>query len=301
MGLAIITLVAGLIIGAGLVYLYKELTPPPGSRRPQDIPFTIKYRAIIVPALGAVLVCLLAWVAFGRLFTPPPPPDDTAKNKIRIPLSSKSSPEKSSIPGSKSEKPELLATDSEMAGAAIRIVPMNSRIELIGTRPKMNTVSGEKMRPERPAASAATTRPKPAEAKDPKPTPTTTKPLPAEPAPPTTAPAHLPAKTPAKKTPAAPPLQPASEPGETGLRFTVHLASFSIQDNARRIEKKMKQAGVPAFITRIELDGKQYWRVMVGSFLTRENAQKYGLQIQERGLTEGLGEFQVKLIVSGNN
>ncbi|MEW5724993.1 MAG: SPOR domain-containing protein, partial [Thermodesulfobacteriota bacterium] len=126
--------------------------------------------------------------------------------------------------------------------------------------------------------------------------------------PPTTAPTPAPEPAPSPTTPPEPAPQPAPEPAPTptaepepttvpGVKFSVHLASFGEKANADRSLAKLKAAGVPVFLSRIELDNKTWHRLMAGRFDTRAEAEAYGRQLKDRGLLKGLGEFMIKPIV----
>lgn len=80
------------------------------------------------------------------------------------------------------------------------------------------------------------------------------------------------------------------------MQFTVHLSSFGDKNNAEQAVNKLKNAGVPAYITRIELDGKVWHRLMVGKFPSRAQAEAYGRDLKQRGLTDS-GTYSIKPIV----
>jgi cell division septation protein DedD len=59
--------------------------------------------------------------------------------------------------------------------------------------------------------------------------------------------------------------------------YTVQVGSFSSEDAAMRLERRLKSSGYPAFIKKTAVAGKGTWyRVRVGTFKTREEATAYG-------------------------
>jgi cell division septation protein DedD len=71
-------------------------------------------------------------------------------------------------------------------------------------------------------------------------------------------------------------------------RFTVQVASFASEDAARQMSSKLNASGYPAFVRTAQIPGKgRTYRVRVGAFATREEAQRYGdkLKAQEDTVT----------------
>lgn len=58
-----------------------------------------------------------------------------------------------------------------------------------------------------------------------------------------------------------------------GVRYTIQLGTFSDEDEALELIKKLKKDGWSAFKKMKYIDGRPYWIVTVGSFPTIENAQ----------------------------
>jgi septal ring-binding cell division protein DamX len=82
--------------------------------------------------------------------------------------------------------------------------------------------------------------------------------------------------------------------------FTVHLGSFVDQANAEKFRNKLTDAGEPAAIYEINMDGRLWYRVLSGRFNTRAEADAHGRDLRRRGLTDDSGPFIVKPINSDN-
>lgn len=78
--------------------------------------------------------------------------------------------------------------------------------------------------------------------------------------------------------------------------FTVHLASFTIEDNAARYQAKLAEAGEPAFITQATREGRLWFRVMSGRFNTRAAAEAHGKDLKRRSLTVETGRYMIEAV-----
>ena len=65
--------------------------------------------------------------------------------------------------------------------------------------------------------------------------------------------------------------------------FAVQVAAFSAPENARYFADRVKPQFGPASIQTIEVDGKTFYRVRVGSYPDLESAEKARLRIQHNG------------------
>ncbi|MBN2427631.1 MAG: septal ring lytic transglycosylase RlpA family protein [Deltaproteobacteria bacterium] len=65
--------------------------------------------------------------------------------------------------------------------------------------------------------------------------------------------------------------------------FAVQVAAFAAPENARYFADRVKPQFGPASIQTIEVDGKTFYRVCVGSYPDLESAEKARLRIQHNG------------------
>ena len=85
---------------------------------------------------------------------------------------------------------------------------------------------------------------------------------------------------PKKKVAAKPDAKPAvaddadhpDKPSGDHPRFTLQLSSFQDRDEAEAYVRSVKDAGFHAFVTQGEVDGKQFYRVRLGSYRTLDAA-----------------------------
>lgn len=77
-------------------------------------------------------------------------------------------------------------------------------------------------------------------------------------------------------------------------RFTIQIASFPDLGSAQEVEQSLKSKSYPVFIQKAEVPGKGTWyRVRVGEFNTRQEAQQYGDGI--KGSDPGIGAVLITL------
>lgn len=76
--------------------------------------------------------------------------------------------------------------------------------------------------------------------------------------------------------------------------FTVHLGSFTDQDNADKYKGKLDGVGESAFISQVTMEGRLWFRVMSGRFNTRAAAEAHGKDLKRRGLTVDTGRYLIK-------
>lgn len=87
--------------------------------------------------------------------------------------------------------------------------------------------------------------------------------------------------------------QPATRPRIVGspeqplVNFAVQVASRPSEAEARSIADRLRTVGASARVVRAELAGRGVWyRVHVGSFETRAEAERYGAQLKRAGTIE---------------
>ena len=101
----------------------------------------------------------------------------------------------------------------------------------------------------------------------------------------------------ANATPAAPQPAPAEEhkqpanaeihASDASGKFTVQVASFSVESQANERISSLRAAGFDARSTAVELPGRGKWlRVHVGRFAEREEAAKVAAQLRAKGAAE---------------
>lgn len=89
------------------------------------------------------------------------------------------------------------------------------------------------------------------------------------------------------------PPKPAPTPGPpavktpSGGNLTIQIGSFNDQGQANARAAKLKDAGAEARVVKAEIPGKGTWyRVQVGGFKSREEAQSYGNQLRGKGAVQ---------------
>lgn len=92
------------------------------------------------------------------------------------------------------------------------------------------------------------------------------------------------------------PSRPAQDEGAlaSSREFTVHLGSFTDQDNAEKYKSKLDGVGETAFISQVTMEGRLWFRVMSGRFNTRAAAEAHGKDLKRRGLTVDTGRYLIK-------
>lgn len=88
----------------------------------------------------------------------------------------------------------------------------------------------------------------------------------------------------APATPAAPP-KPAAPASSLAKPF-VQIGIFSIEANAVRVSKQMRSAGMVATIKRSEINGKPFWRVVVGPAATKSELNGLIKAIKGEGFSD---------------
>jgi len=99
-----------------------------------------------------------------------------------------------------------------------------------------------------------------------------------------------------KPAPANPPESTKTEPAKTESmpkavadgKWVVQLGSFSDELNARGLQKSVSEAGFKVFVQPLFAKKGTVWRVRVGPFATREDANKATERLRERLGRDGL-------------
>jgi DedD protein len=177
------------------------------------------------------------------------------------------------------ENPTENSTSSLQLPAAEEPVPMRTQSLRIGApadEPEASPAAAET----EPSVAAPVTAEQPAEPiAEPVVAAATATPVAAPPVQ-TTAPAPRPAATPAPAPRAA---APAAAPVAQG-DWVVQLGSFSAEDNARKLAQRAEQFGYKASVSSIRASGRTLYRVRVGPYETRRQADAAASALGAHGL-----------------
>lgn len=96
------------------------------------------------------------------------------------------------------------------------------------------------------------------------------------------------------KTPAMPtktqPRHPTSLPKDVAQyavgKFTVQIASYSTEDEAKKRANELKEKGYSAFYVPAQVKGKSWYRVSVGLFATESEAKEYKKEFSSKSKVE---------------
>jgi len=79
-----------------------------------------------------------------------------------------------------------------------------------------------------------------------------------------------------------PRITPAARPLKADLPYTVQVASSQSEEKALSLINRLKAKDYPAYIEEVELKGKKWYRVRVGSFRDRDAALKLVATLKEK-------------------
>jgi len=68
------------------------------------------------------------------------------------------------------------------------------------------------------------------------------------------------------------------------INFAPHLASFRERDRAVRFSYQLQGQGFPAFFREQQIQGEYWFRVYVGPYQQRSQAQQASREVQAKGL-----------------
>ncbi|HHJ17852.1 MAG TPA: sporulation protein [Gammaproteobacteria bacterium] len=77
------------------------------------------------------------------------------------------------------------------------------------------------------------------------------------------------------------PVQPTAAPGPLG-NWVVQMGSFSSEQNALRLRNRLRKAGFATQVEKVRVEGKPRFRVRVGPFLERSEAEDRRKRIQDK-------------------
>lgn len=92
-----------------------------------------------------------------------------------------------------------------------------------------------------------------------------------------------PAAEPAPPEPPPAPQEPAAEPAAGPLgSWVVQVGSFSNESNAVGLRDKLRQGGFTTQVEKVRVSGKTHYRVRVGPFLERDEAEQKRNQLADK-------------------
>ncbi len=81
--------------------------------------------------------------------------------------------------------------------------------------------------------------------------------------------------------PADKPDKPADKPDKPKAKFTLQLSSFQDKSEAEAFLASINAGGLQAYVTQGEVDGKQYYRIRVGSYRTLDAANDAKAELEK--------------------
>ena len=81
---------------------------------------------------------------------------------------------------------------------------------------------------------------------------------------------------------------PASVPPTSAGGWAVQLGAFAAEDDANKLQGRLRAAGFAGFVDRFVADGKPLWRVRAGPEVDRANAEKLRDRIRDKLKVEGM-------------
>jgi DedD protein len=102
--------------------------------------------------------------------------------------------------------------------------------------------------------------------------------------------AQQPTRQAAVSEPAAPPAaaEPASATAASAEQWVVQVGSFGQQLNASGLRQRLEKAGYHSYLQEIKVDGSPAWRVLVGPYGNREQAERQRERLSREQQLKGL-------------
>lgn len=85
-----------------------------------------------------------------------------------------------------------------------------------------------------------------------------------------------------------------STPKPTAVDYTVQVASYKTIKEAERHSQKLIDKGFPAFPVKAMINGKEWYRVTIGSFKTRKQAVMYEQQLKKQAVVKNTFVQKIK-------
>ena len=77
-------------------------------------------------------------------------------------------------------------------------------------------------------------------------------------------------------------------PPETGVTYTLQLASLEDKAKADKLVSRLKKQGYPAFFYQADVKGKTYYRIRCGNFKNKNEAERFKALLAKKEKMEGL-------------
>jgi DedD protein len=97
-----------------------------------------------------------------------------------------------------------------------------------------------------------------------------------------------PSQQPARETPAPEPAEPTPEPASGSSEtgmWAVQLGSFSSKENAEKLAGSLRDQGYAAFLSQLQSNGNELHRVRIGPQKDRQSAEAVAAQLAKNGHT----------------
>ena len=97
-----------------------------------------------------------------------------------------------------------------------------------------------------------------------------------------------PSQQPARETPAPKPAEPTPEPASGSSEtgmWAVQLGSFSSKENAEKLAGSLRDQGYAAFLSQLQSNGNELHRVRIGPQKDRQSAEAVAAQLAKNGHT----------------
>ena len=97
-----------------------------------------------------------------------------------------------------------------------------------------------------------------------------------------------PSQQPAREIPAPKPAEPTSEPASGSSEtgmWAVQLGSFSSKENAEKLAGSLRDQGYAAFLSQLQSNGNELHRVRIGPQKDRQSAEAVAAQLAKNGHT----------------
>ena len=97
-----------------------------------------------------------------------------------------------------------------------------------------------------------------------------------------------PSQQPARETPVPKPAEPAPEPASGSSEtgmWAVQLGSFSSKENAEKLAGSLRDQGYAAFLSQLQSNGNELHRVRIGPQKDRQSADAIAAQLAKNGHT----------------
>ncbi|MDR2350702.1 MAG: SPOR domain-containing protein [Deltaproteobacteria bacterium] len=84
----------------------------------------------------------------------------------------------------------------------------------------------------------------------------------------------------------APPPRPPGAGAAANRRYTIIVGSFTKEENAAKMVRKLESEGLPGEVVPVTNDGQPWFRVMSGVFEDRESAEAYRRELRRKNISD---------------